>query len=102
MELETEVNLFTKLKTLVTSPLGLITGLFGTGALTVRAIIILSTVGLLTSIYVKGRVDANLSCAKNAALGVSKSVKEYGAITKKTNGMDERQLDSYLSKWMRD
>jgi len=102
MELETELSVLSKIKNLVLGPISFVTGFIGAGTLTLRGLVLLCTVGMLTGIYLKGRADANLACAKTAALGVSKSVKEYGAITKKTNGMDERQLDSYLSKWMRD
>ena len=59
-------------------------------------------VAIPTGIYMKGRLDSNTKCATNAALGISKSVKDYGKIREKTNSMDESAVDTYLSKWMRD
>jgi len=59
-------------------------------------------IAIPTGIYMKGRLDANVKCATNAALGVSKSVKDNGKIKQETNSMDESAADSYLNKWMRD
>ena len=74
---------------------------FTPGSIALKGVLAVCTIGMILGVYLKGRYDANLVCAKAAAISIEKNIKVYGKIKKHSIKMGESELDSALSKWVR-